>query len=79
MPSDKVQNSRYGLHERLCKIRIGRVTDDDEQCNPMSFNRFQFIGLVADAAIVRESDPSPLSDRMKPFFVGTIVSKMIAV
>lgn len=61
------------------EFRVGSVADDHEQRNPVPHDGIEFIGLVADAAIMCERDPSSLTDRSQPVFIGAIGREVISV
>ncbi len=55
------------------------VAYDHEQRHAVPHHRAQLVGLVPDAAVVGERDPSPLPNRSKPYLVGAGGREVIQV
>ncbi|MEX1204205.1 MAG: hypothetical protein WD470_09775 [Rhodospirillaceae bacterium] len=76
---DEALDPSQCIHERLREFRVRGVSDDHEQRDPVLHDGIQFIGLVADAAIVCEGNPSPLADRTQPLFIGALGREVVPV
>src|ERR1043166_1726082 len=61
------------------QIGVPRVADHDEKANPMPDDSLFLIRGVADAAIVRDRNPTAASNLCEPFFVFRVVLEMISV
>lgn len=55
------------------------MTDDDEQADAMLHDCCQFVGLVADAAIVGDGCPAAPADFFQPDGIRTIVREVVGV
>ena len=76
---EKTFDAVPGGNERMCKLRIRRAADDDEQPNVMPDHRFFLVGRVTNAAVVRERNPSPRSHLGEPLFVGGVWAEVVAM
>lgn len=55
------------------------MPDNDQQADAMLNDRRQFVGLVADAAIMSDGCPPASADLFKPDGVGTVVREVVQV
>lgn len=51
----------------------------DPHGDAVADHRSEFVGLVANASVVRDNHPAALTYRLQPGFVGTVVGKVIAM
>lgn len=58
---------------------MGRMPDDDQHGDAVADHGSEFVGLVANAAVVCNNNPSALTYGLQPGFVRTVVRKMLAV
>lgn len=75
----KSEDAVTGCNEGAGKVGIGCMADDDQQANAMSNDRRQFIGFIADAAIVSDGCPPASADLFEPVGIGTVVREMVCV
>ena len=54
------------------RIRKRYRADDYQQCNAVPHDRIAFVRLVADAAIMRERNPTALADLLQPHLIGRV-------
>ena len=70
---------RQGGYEVFRELRMRCMSNDNQHGDAMANHGSEFVGLVANASVVRDNHPAALTYRLQPDFVGTVVGKMIAV
>jgi len=58
---EKVEDFRGGLDEILCQLWKRRFSDDDQKSDTMANYGVEFVGLIADSAVVGYGDPATLA------------------
>ncbi len=61
------------------QFSVRRVANDDEQGNTVGDDGGQFVGLVADAGVVRHAHPVPRGDQLQPLLVRAGWREVIGV
>lgn len=79
MFGEEREDLRRSRHECVGQIGIRGVSDHDEKKDPVRHDGCKLVRLVADASIVRYSNPAARSDSAQPRFVGAAWRKMIDV
>ncbi len=69
IPGEKPGDLRSRRHEGLCQFSVRRVANDDEESNTVRDDGGQFVGLVADASVMRHAHPGPRGDQLQPLLV----------
>ena len=76
---EELYNFPFGPHEGLGELGKRRIAHYDQQADPVSLDRIQFVGFVPNAPIVGHRDPSLVSDFCQPLFIRAVRREMIAV
>lgn len=79
MLTEEVLDDRQAAHEGAGKVWEGCRTDDHQQSDAVAHDGIALVRLVADAAVMAECDPAVFANRFEPYFVGSVVGKMIGV
>lgn len=79
MVAKKTLDARRGCDEGVRQIRKRRCADDNQERDPMPDDGVEFVRLVANAAIVGQSDPTAPTNRFEPFFVRRGGREMIGM
>lgn len=74
---EKVEDFRGGRHEISCQLWKRRFFDDDQKSDTMTNHGVEFIGLIADSAIVGYGDPATLAHRLQPVLARAIGCKVV--
>lgn len=77
VPFQKTENAVFRCGEGVCELRVGRVADHDKQRDTALDDRREFIGFVADAAVVGDGYPTALADFFQPGRIRAIVREVI--
>jgi hypothetical protein len=72
-------DARQGVHERASKIGKRSLPDDHKQCHSVAHDSVAFVGLVSDAVVVAQRDPTTIAYLLEPDLIGDIVGEVIRV
>ena len=73
----KAEDAVFRCDEGMGKLRIGRVPNHHQQGNAVLDDCREFVGFVADAAVMGDCYPTTLADFLQPDRVGAIVREVI--
>ncbi|GEM_PF-5212302 len=59
---EKVEDFRDGLDKISCQVWKWRFSDNDQKGNAMANDGVEFVGPIADSAVVGYGDPTTLVD-----------------
>src|SRR6185437_3294524 len=76
---DEMKNAGASSDESLGQLRVRRMPYDHKKRHTMQHDGRKLVGLVANATIMRDSDPVATADGLKPLFVGSVRLKMICM
>lgn len=79
MPVKKIEDALPRCDEGLGKLRIRSLPDDDQQRHLMFNDCRQFVGLVANAAIMGDGYPATCANLFKPDRVRAIVCEVVCM
>lgn len=76
---DEGQDARNSRNKRVREVRIGRLSDNDQQEDSMRNDRRELVRLVANPRIVRHCNPASSGHVAKPGLVCAVVSEVVGV
>lgn len=79
MTIQKFGNSRQCANEIFGELRIGNLSNDNEQCHFVMYDRLQLIRRIANPLVVGNRYPAAAATVFEPLFIGAIRRKQIVM